>query len=132
MKEKVTKIVRSKVPELAKENNVPGDFLKVNLRRIPVGDTLFREKILEEAQEVFEASNREELITELCDLHQAIEEFMEFKGIGSEDVGAMMEAKKVVRGTFLAPRPMLVTTGYYAIVMNPTDDMKEATKKNGK
>ena len=118
-----TKIVRSLIPSLAAENRKPGDFLKLDLKSFAYGDELFRDKILEEAKEVVDAGNREELIYELADLKQAMEEYMEFKNISDTDILTIRKAKEISRGTYrCVPMP---TIGYCVYVMNPTSVMKE-------
>ena len=124
----ITKIVRSKIPSIAIENNKPGDFRVVNLRGFPGGDKLFKEKIVEEANEVLIAGNSEELLIELADLKQVIEDYMDFKNISSNDLYSVMLGKKATRGGFKAVHSPAVTD-YLVQVMNPTKEMIERIEK---
>ena len=57
-----------------------------------------QEKLLEEAEEVVQATNRQELISELADLWEVIETLAHHNAISMEDISACKETKLKERG----------------------------------
>lgn len=98
------KIVRDRIPEIIeKEGRVAyvrvlqGDALKLNLKR----------KLLEEANEAFEAKNRSELVEELVDVIEVVDAIADAYGITRGELGDTRAEKNEEKGEF--------TEGYYLI-----------------
>lgn len=92
------KLVRNNIPSIIRKNEgyppntaSPEDY--------PNHD-FYREKIVEEADEVLEAETRDEQIEELADLKQALEAYSEQENIDSGHVEQLRKQKKAERGGF--------------------------------
>lgn len=91
------KLVRDEIPRIIKESGkVP------NYRTVEGGELglFIKAKVMEEAQEVFEAESREELIEELADLTSVIDRLMEFHGIEEPEVYDVHIEKGYKKGFF--------------------------------
>ncbi len=91
------KLIRDNLPELVKKER--GEDLNVRIAEKEEMESFLRQKILEEATEVFEAKNSVELAEELADLLEVIKALSENQRI-VEMMFLKREAKHKERGGF--------------------------------
>lgn len=91
------KLVRDKIPEIIENNNEKCEVRILNDNEYKLELT---KKLLEEANEVKDASNEKELIEELADLSEVILSIMKANNITYEDVNNVRILKKEKRGGF--------------------------------
>lgn len=92
------KIVRDKIPEIAKSNNSKVEFYKANEEEFL--EEIFK-KILEEAKEVFEErKNKEKLKEEFADLLEVFYKILEIKNISFEEIEKIRKQKFLERWWF--------------------------------
>lgn len=60
----------------------------------------FNRKIIEEAHEVHDATNRQEMVEELADVLEVIDGLCKAQGILPEEIATAKKAKRTVRGGF--------------------------------
>ena len=87
------KLVRDNIPEIAPHRK----FREAQDWEL---SQLVTDKILEEAQEVKEARNTEELTEELADLYQVMLKLAEINGIHWDDVLTAAKVKNAEKGGF--------------------------------
>lgn len=91
------KLVRDRIPEIISANGQQHET------RIMENDEhlgLLKKKLLEESQEVIEATDRNEIIKELADLSEVVRSIAEAEGITMEEVITTMEERAEKRGRF--------------------------------
>ena len=91
------KLVRNNVPKLVYEEN--GDLDYFNLKGEQCVKVL-KDKIVEEATEVFEAETKEETADEIGDVLDVIDAIMKAMNITKEEVEASRKKKTDFRGDF--------------------------------
>lgn len=96
MRREYNKLVRDRIPELIQKSGYQYDI--ITLSETEYRQAL-RDKILEEAQEVVLASDRE-LVPELADLLEVVEALMESYGIENESVLLERDHKRAEKGGF--------------------------------
>ncbi|MBP0006170.1 MAG: nucleoside triphosphate pyrophosphohydrolase [Cyanobacteria bacterium SBC] len=97
MREEPQKLVRDRIPEIIRKAGKACAVERlddVDYRRA------LREKLIEEAREVAEATNEAELVAELADLSEVIDTLMETYGIDRSIVFAKQEQRSLDRGRF--------------------------------
>jgi predicted house-cleaning noncanonical NTP pyrophosphatase (MazG superfamily) len=94
---KVTKLVRDKIPELMQQQGKEGVVEQVTG---PTLDVRLRQKLIEEAHEVQDATNRNNLIEELADIAEVIHILMQHHSIDDKTVEICRVKKKEKRGGF--------------------------------
>lgn len=92
----VQKIIRDK-PKIANEPDVVSKFIDLSPE-----DKIFhmKRKLVEEAQEVLEAEDRKDLITELADTYDVFQKICQLEGILISEVEEMSAKKRKERGGF--------------------------------
>lgn len=90
------KLIRDKIPEIAEKE---GRTLNISQAELYELESYFKQKLLEETNEVLSAKNPKELIEELADLSQVLEDMLEIQGIRSQ-VFRVKYAKFEERGGF--------------------------------
>lgn len=94
------KIVRSKMPEIIEEKgNVP-DFAILHNESTNIVEK-FKNKIMEEANELLNAKSSDEIIEEAADLYQVILDYISLKKYSKEDLEIVRNSKVIKRGAFL-------------------------------
>ncbi len=91
------KLVRDRIPEIIEANDQKHET------RILEKDEhleLLKKKLLEESQEVVEATNRDETIKELADVSEVVRSIAESEGIGMDEINEVMEDRAEKRGRF--------------------------------
>lgn len=96
MRREYNKLVRDRIPELIQKSGY--DYDMTTLSEAEYRQAL-RDKLLEEAQEVAEASDRE-LVHELADLLEVVAALMESYGIEDERVLLEQDHKRAEKGGF--------------------------------
>ena len=96
MRREYNKLVRDHIPELIQKSGYECDV--TTLSETEYRQAL-RDKILEEAQEVAQASDRE-LVNELADLLEVIDALMESYGIENECILLERDHKRAEKGGF--------------------------------
>ncbi len=96
MRKEYHKLVRDSIPEILLEAGF--NFEITNLSEIDYRKAL-RKKIIEEAEEVAD-SDAEDLLTELADLHEAIDALIESYGISPESVRKKQKKRRIELGGF--------------------------------
>jgi len=91
------KLVRDKIPEIIKKENRYVDFYRAN--KEDFRKFLF-EKLLEESEEVYSATNKDELIEELADLFEVINTILNIENISIEEVEKTRKKKNEERWWF--------------------------------
>lgn len=99
MRFRVQKLIRDRLPAIMRAQG-----LAVFDRRL--GDAEFvgalKDKLLEEAQEVREATSNTELIDELADVMEVVHALTSASGVSFDEVEARRQAKRAERGGFEA------------------------------
>ncbi|MBE9144801.1 nucleoside triphosphate pyrophosphohydrolase [Planktothrix mougeotii] len=96
MRRDYNKLVRDRIPELIQKSGYQCDI--TTLSETEYRQAL-RDKILEEAQEVVQASDQE-LVYELADLLEVVEALMESYGIENERILLERDHKRAEKGGF--------------------------------
>ncbi|CAD5979936.1 hypothetical protein PCC9214_04580 [Planktothrix tepida] len=96
MRRDYNKLVRDRIPELIQKSGYQCDI--TTLSETEYRQAL-RDKILEEAQEVVQASDQE-LVQELADLLEVVEALMESYGIENERILLERDHKRAEKGGF--------------------------------
>lgn len=91
------KLVRDKIPNRIEKNG--GTYEVIELRGSDL-HTKVLDKIVEEARELHTATDRTHTISELADLFEIIEKFMELEDISNEEVDATRRKKLETHGKF--------------------------------
>ena len=96
-KYKFEKLVRDKIPSI-----LEGRSIKVELSKLEGKEYIMqlKLKLIEEAQEVLESANNEELIEELADLSELVAELQIMTAITDEEIEAVRVAKNDSKGAF--------------------------------
>ncbi|APT14406.1 nucleoside triphosphate pyrophosphohydrolase [Lactobacillus jensenii] len=89
----MNKLVRDKIPEFVTN----AKFRKLNQDEILPA---LKNKIVEEANEVKDATSEENLIEELADVYTVLKAFLDFKGITEEELLKVVNDKKAFKGDF--------------------------------
>lgn len=99
MRFRVQKLIRDQLPAIMRAQG-----LAVFDRRL--GDTEFvtalKDKLLEEAQEAYEAASAAELVDELADVMEVIHALASASGVSLDEVEVRRQAKRAERGGFEA------------------------------
>lgn len=90
------KLVRDNIPEIIKNK---GSQFEIQEMSDEEYRGALREKLLEEAKEVFEAES-DNLVTELADLYEVIDALMKFYNIDKNLVLKQQNMRKIERGGF--------------------------------
>jgi len=91
------KLIRDNIPTIAL---LEGRALNIRSAKRDELEFLFKTKIIEEANEVFNASNRNDLVEELADLQQVIKDMITQLNLGENTTTSVRLAKEKARGSF--------------------------------
>ena len=94
---KIEKLIRDKMPEIVLAER--GEVLKTRIASDEEFFSLLKAKIVEEAQEVFDAPDKQNLAEELGDLLEVIKAIAQNQNIVDE-MFKSRDAKELKRGTF--------------------------------
>ncbi|EEF68164.1 hypothetical protein HOLDEFILI_01671 [Holdemania filiformis DSM 12042] len=97
MRKIYNKLVRDRIPAI-----IQSECRDCQTRRLTSVEyqTELKAKLVEEAREVQEASDREALIEELADLSEVLDAMMDFFEIDATEIQAVKDAKAQIRGRF--------------------------------
>lgn len=91
------KLIRDRIPEIIKKDGNTADI-------IILSDEAFKqaikEKLIEEATEVLNADNRDEVVNELADLQEVIDTIKQIYNISTLEVNSSQAIKALNRGKF--------------------------------
>ena len=98
------KIIRNKVPSIAEQNNNRKGMTLFNFKDTDkyLLEIFLKEKLVEEAKEILATKNDADLKYEICDLLQALDEYMILKDISDEEIKIIMQAKVHTHGKFVS------------------------------
>lgn len=92
------KLVRSKVPDIIRHS---GRRVEIHLAAPGrEADVFLRSKLVEEAQELYEATTKEEVVEEMADVLEVLEAFQRSFGITAAEIARVKSAKLAERGPF--------------------------------
>lgn len=111
------KLVRDKIPEIIERN---GEYALTRILTDKEFDDALSEKLLEEATEIINASEKEEIIEELADLLEVIHAKAKANGIRFLDIELARQRKKSSKGGFEGK-----------VFLIQTDDKKYFDKNSG-
>ena len=97
MRQEHNKLVRDRIPEIIANSQKKHKCKILSQSEFIVA---LKSKIIEEAKEISEARNSEELIQEIADLYEALDTLLVAKQIESEQVIRARQEKKQARGGF--------------------------------
>ena len=92
-----SKLVRDNIPEIIKKN---GGVPKVSVLNEAEFKTALKNKLIEEAQEVLEASSKEDVLNELSDVMELVESIAKDNDLTMSEVEKKKQKKKEERGGF--------------------------------
>lgn len=96
MRKTYDKLVRDRIPEIIRE---PGKACQVITMEEPTYQKVLRQKLVDEAQEVAEATGRD-LVTELADGYEVLDALMRVSGTSEERVRQVQAERRAERGGF--------------------------------
>ena len=91
------KLVRDKIPEIIKSQGCNCEYIILEDEEF---SKAIKDKILEEAKELFKADTKENKIEELADLYEILEAFCKIEGISEEEIKNVRENKNINKGAF--------------------------------
>jgi len=91
------KLVRNKIPEIIKKNWEECEFFIASKEEYI---SFLLEKVVEEAKEILNSSNDEELKIEIADLYEVIDTILKEKNINISEIKEKQEEKRRLRGWF--------------------------------
>ena len=120
------KLVRTRIPNIIRQNGSE-PVIKQHKTRSEEAFKLLKEKILEEAKEVFNTKADDELLEELADLQSVIDTLVlcRFGPRGKSMLDTVIDAKEITRGVFIEQEPG-ETQGSYNFFLN---ELKEVNAK---
>ncbi|MFZ5982610.1 MAG: phosphoribosyl-ATP pyrophosphohydrolase [Patescibacteria group bacterium] len=92
------KLVRDKIPEIV--GGKTGKEVKTRIMEDEEYVTFLLKKVIEEAQELAHAKDREHVAEELADIMELIDTILEVNGLSLDEVRKVQKAKAAVRGGF--------------------------------
>ena len=97
MRKIYNKLVRDRIPAI-----IQSEYRDCQTRRLTSTEyqTELKAKLVEEAREVQEASDRKAFIEELADLSEVLDAMMDFFEIDATEIQAVKDAKAQTRGRF--------------------------------
>jgi predicted house-cleaning noncanonical NTP pyrophosphatase (MazG superfamily) len=107
-KTEYNKLIRDAVPEIM---SAKGMQYEVDVMADEEYQQALRQKVLEEAKEVLDASSERNLITEMADLYEVMEALASFHNISEEDIRAEQQYRHAKRGGFERRLRLLWTQG---------------------
>lgn len=93
------KLVRAHIPQIIKDNGGEPNVARLSAKS-PEAKTLFKKKIIEEAEELHDANSRDNILEEAADLYQVILDYLESQGLSSSELEQVRKAKITTRGKY--------------------------------
>ena len=91
------KLVRDRIPEIVAARGVPFSLHRLSASRFP---RALREKIREEAEELFHAKGRKAALNELIDLQELVDSYRRILRVPEGRFREMARRKRLARGGF--------------------------------
>lgn len=97
------KIVRAKTKEIIEARGSTPKFLGEGMAA-KNAEKYFKQKLLEEVEELIEAQGIDDILDEAADVVQVVRDYLRLKGYDHEDLEVVRKAKYIKRGGFLDHR----------------------------
>ena len=95
---KIDKLIRDRFPEILSNSGIK--VFERNLSQDEYIDSL-KDKLVEEAQEICDADNKDDILEELADLFEVMTTFAKVQGFELQDIMRIAEEKKLNKGGFV-------------------------------
>lgn len=92
------KLVRDNIPQIVSEKT--GKEVKTRIMEDEEYRTFLLRKVVEEAQELADAKDKQHISEELADIMELIDTILEVNGLSLEEIREVQKAKADVRGGF--------------------------------
>lgn len=93
------KLVRDKIPQIINTNN---GKCQVKILNNAEYKQALKVKLREEAQEVFETDNKQDLVEEIADVYEVIEAIIQANNLSLDEINAIKKNKAQIKGKFVA------------------------------
>ncbi len=97
MRKHYNKLVRDHIPEIIRQH---GEICQTKIMTESEFQQALRQKVVEEAQEVMQATTQSELIQELTDLYEVVEAILHTNNITLDALRTEQEQRRTTRGGF--------------------------------
>ena len=104
------KIVRTKIPKIIEQNGKTSRVIEHKLES-KGAKSLLKQKVLEEAKEVFDSRSEDNLLEEMADLYEALDalKIAHFGLISADEmIKTVRESKNITRGSFIDKNKYIV------------------------
>ena len=91
------KLIRDRIPEIIAKDGNTADIIILSEESFKQA---IKEKLIEEANEVCDADNRDEVLSELADLQEAMDTIKQMYNINTLEVNTIQAVKALQRGKF--------------------------------
>lgn len=91
------KLIRDRIPEIIKKDGNTADIIILSKEEFKQA---IKEKLIEEATEVLNAHNRDEVLNELADLQEVMDTIKEMYNINTLEINTIQAVKALHRGKF--------------------------------
>jgi len=91
------KLIRDRIPEIIEKDGNTADIIILSEESFKQA---IKEKLIEEATEVLNADNRDEVLSELADLQEVMDTIKQLYNINSLEVNTIQAVKALQRGKF--------------------------------
>ena len=97
MRKQYNKLVRDNIPDIIRQH---GDVYQTEIMSASEFQLALRQKIVEEAQEVLQATTQSELVQELADLYEVVEALLRTNDTTPDALHIEQERRRTARGGF--------------------------------
>jgi len=91
------KLIRDRIPEIIEKDGNTADIIILSEESFKQA---IKEKLIEEATEVLNADNRDEVLSELADLQEVMDAIKQMYNINTLEVNTIQAVKALQRGKF--------------------------------
>ena len=91
------KLIRDRIPEIIAKDGNTADIIILSEESFKQA---IKEKLIEEANEVCDADNRDEVLSELADLQEVMDTIKQMYNINTLEVNTIQAVKALQRGKF--------------------------------
>ena len=91
------KLVRDRIPEIIQKEGNTADIIILSEESFKQA---IKEKLIEEATEVYNAQNRDDILSELADLQEVMDTIKQLYNINTLEVNTIQAVKALQRGKF--------------------------------
>lgn len=91
------KLIRDRIPEIIEKDGNTADIIILSEESFKQA---IKEKLIEEATEVLNADNRDEVLSELADLQEVMDTIKQMYNINTLEVNTIQAVKALQRGKF--------------------------------